>query len=923
MAILIDELFGRLGYKYDPSGMKKFERGISQARARLDSMARLAAVVGAGVTAALGFTGNTILRFERKQNELSSVLSKATSVQLKRLSEQALMLGSTTPKSASQATEAQTELARSGFTVNEVFAATPAVLNSAIAGNLDMATAAKLVAGSLRSYGWEAEKADRMSDILASTTANSAFSMNELRAAMTPIAPLAKKAKLPFENMMAALGVLRTRQFRPEMAGTALRNILAILNEKPSPKVEEGFTKLGLTWAGVNKEFRDTKDIIGVLGTLRSAGLDLPTGLAIFGREAGPAALALADATFEGHALEKVLEDSQGTADKMRKLMSKGLPGEVDKLKSAFEGLQLVLGKAGVTGALEKAAKAVTDVINAIAAAPPKIRALIASALLAGPALLGVGAGLKGISFALGGLVPVATGVGMAAGRMRSSVGRASKGIKTGFATTWMAVSGGASAAFIAAREAAVVSFAAIKRSKRRLDATLAFSGVRGVAATLFSPFRRAGVVAYAAVGEAARVVVSPITGVYAAVKKHGVFGLMQAAAVSAYAGVRYAAAATVAPITGVYAAVKKHGVFGAMQVAAVTAFAGIKVAAAGLQTSLVAVFKAVGGAARLMWLAIGGPVGLAIAAVVLAVIAAWKPLSTFFSGLTSGIKDGSGDIGDAFDKLLDALGPVGDGIRGVFNALGDVWTWLINLFGDQSDEGKSWGEAIVVGIVAAIEAITDLVNWFKDLWALLAAAPEDAFGWIGREFDAAMAGLEGMVPDWARSIFGLDDEAPGANASGVGMMGAVGEGIDSGKGAAVGAVENVAEEMRDFFGSSDAKRGPLSDITAAGRSIIETLAKGVRQAEPLRAALTAGALALPPTADLLANLPVGPPIARQSAFGGERGATTISVNIGQGAIVIHAPGGDPREIAAALGSEMLRESMRALSEELDSVIES
>ena len=224
---------------------------------------------------------------------------------------------------------------------------------------------------------------------------------------MRPVAPLAKKAGLPLENLMASLGVLRTRQFRPEMAGTAIRNIIAILNTKPTAEIEGAFKKLGLTWAGVKKEFEDTKDIIGVMRTLKTAGLDLATGLAIFGREAGPAALALSDAGAEAHDLETVLKTGQGTADKMRKMMSKGLPGAVDQLKSAFEGLQLTLGAAGITGALERVAKAVTNVTNAIGAAPPELQMLMAGALLAGPVLLGVGAALKALSFALGGLLPL------------------------------------------------------------------------------------------------------------------------------------------------------------------------------------------------------------------------------------------------------------------------------------------------------------------------------------------------------------------------------------------------------------------------------------------------------------------------------------------------------------------------------------
>ena len=93
MAILIDELFARLGYKYNPEGLRRFERGIGKARARLDGMSRRVAVVGAGLTGALGYVGKTILSFERKQNELASVYIKETAENLGRLREQAQVAG--------------------------------------------------------------------------------------------------------------------------------------------------------------------------------------------------------------------------------------------------------------------------------------------------------------------------------------------------------------------------------------------------------------------------------------------------------------------------------------------------------------------------------------------------------------------------------------------------------------------------------------------------------------------------------------------------------------------------------------------------------------------------------------------------------------------------------------------------------------
>ena len=52
----------------------------------------------------------------------------------------------------------------------------------------------------------------------------------------------------------------------------------------------------------------------------------------------------------------------------------------------------------------------------------------------------------------------------------------------------------------------------------------------------------------------------------------------------------------------------------------------------------------------------------------------------------------------------------------------------------------------------------------------------------------------------------------------------------ECGKDAVTGAVDDVLSDVRDFFAFSDAKRGPLSDLTASGEAIMTTLAEGVRR---------------------------------------------------------------------------------------------
>ena len=109
-------------------------------------------------------------------------------------------------------------------------------------------------------------------------------------------------------------------------------------------------------------------------------------------------------------------------------------------------------------------------------------------------------------------------------------------------------------------------------------------------------------------------------------------------------------------------------------------------------------------------------------------------------------------------------------------------------------------------------------------------------------------------------------------------------------------------------------KEGPLSRLTEAGRAIIETLADGVTNADPLKASLLAGALALPSLGALTAPLPVGP------LPSGSTSSSAITITFNEGAIQIIAESGDAREIAGAVGQE-LRNQLRAAAEQADSTL--
>ena len=403
-ATVIDRFVATVGWLYDSKGLDKFNKGISGVRGKLDSFAGGAARIGAVVTGALGVVAAKLVTFESAFNELGAVFLTETGENMAKLRSQAEELGRTTAKSATDAVRAQTELARSGLTLQQVLDATPATLALAVAGQLDMAEAAQLTAAAIQSYGFEADDAGRVTDAFALLAARSAFTVRGIGPAFRQAGALAASAGVDFEQSLAALGVLRTGGLIPEQAGTALRNIIAIMSEDPSDKVAKGFEALGLNFEDFRQRFAETGDIVGLFKTLRTAGLDTASALAIFGREAGAGAIILANNADKVGELQTALEDSGGAAQAMADRQLVGLPGALELLRSAAEGVVLALGASGLTAILTRAAEIATDFARAISEAPEWVQRLISGALLLGPALLGIAAAAKGLSFVLGGL---------------------------------------------------------------------------------------------------------------------------------------------------------------------------------------------------------------------------------------------------------------------------------------------------------------------------------------------------------------------------------------------------------------------------------------------------------------------------------------------------------------------------------------
>lgn len=239
-------------------------------------------------------------------------------------------------------------------------------------------------------------------------------------------------------------------------------------------------------------------------------------------------------------------------------------------------------------------------------------------------------------------------------------------------------------------------------------------------------------------------------------------------------------------------------------------------------------------------------------------------PLQRFgaaFGGLRRGIVRFARDGIGALQGFGTAAGRLGGGLGRVFGTIGPL------VGGAAGRIGAGIGR-MAVSLVATIPA---LVSWTASMWAatwpilaVIAAIALIAGGvyliirhwepiaqWFSDLWERIVAPFRAAW-DWLRGLFGAGGEELPETAA---------EGIRGSAAAVGGATEAMAGEATPYLARSDAERGPLSRLTAAGRAIPTTIAAGMLAASPVLAAELPAALGpVPEPAALAAGYVAAPP---------------------------------------------------------------
>ncbi len=238
--------------------------------------------------------------------------------------------------------------------------------------------------------------------------------------------------------------------------------------------------------------------------------------------------------------------------------------------------------------------------------------------------------------------------------------------------------------------------------------------------------------------------------------------------------------------------------------------------------------------------------------AIMLVLGPALNVLSAMFAAAWEGIKIVTFAVWDAIKLTVVTIW------NGIYETICAVWNLITGIFKAAlqvltGDWAGAW-ETIKNTFANVWENIKNIfggiVDWFKGLGTIFLDAGK---GLVNALWDGIVAAWDGLVSGVKDLLSGLRDMLPFSDAkegplsqltaSGSAFVDTFSSGITSAGSVAVDALSGMLEGLRELLPFSDARKGPLSNLTKSGASLLPTFAAGIEQTGKVPTESVAGAL--------------------------------------------------------------------------------
>ncbi|MER6424512.1 phage tail tape measure protein [Streptomyces sp. NPDC001137] len=357
------------------ASMRQLRHGLLGARQEAHHLRGL--LVGGGIVAGLTEIAKEGNEYQRAINKWGAV-TNASGLEMVQAAAKARELGADLKipgTSAAKAADSMLELAKAGQTSTSSIANARAAMQLAAADNLSAADAARYLGDVMDQFGLSSNNAGRAADVLAASANAASGGLQDIYYAMSYTGPVAAQLGISIEDTSAAVAMLARSGILGSKAGTSLRGMLTNLS-RPTARMKRGLAELGIEAWDTRGNFKGLRTVIEGFEQAqhRMSQKDFLGSLAdVVGKPALAGASALAHQGVESFDQMHTAIARTGAAGEIAASQTKGLAGAVTQLKTQASNTGQVLYTAAAPG-LEKVTRLMT---SGMAAATPGMAAAI------------------------------------------------------------------------------------------------------------------------------------------------------------------------------------------------------------------------------------------------------------------------------------------------------------------------------------------------------------------------------------------------------------------------------------------------------------------------------------------------------------------------------------------------------------------
>jgi TP901 family phage tail tape measure protein len=365
--------------------------------ASFNKIANTTGLIGGVLVGAFALAERSAMAFDKQMSAVASVAG-ASAGQLQQLRAAALQAGKDTAFTATQAAQAEEELAKAGISTADILSgALHGSLVLAAAGDIDLARSATIAAQAMTEFGLKGKDVGQIADILVAGANASVTSVSALGESLDQVGSVAANAHFTLSETVGVLSDFAQQGLVGEEAGTALKTMLIKL-QAPTEKSAALMKSLGINVYDSNGQFIGAAELAGQLQTALSGVSEQTRNAAlgtIFGTRAVRGAIDMYKAGSAGIQgwIDQV--DASGAAADAAGMRQDNLSGDVHKLIGSLQALA-INGTSQANQGLRLLAQGAEGAVNAFADLPGPVQAVGGDIVaISGTLLLGTAGFLK------------------------------------------------------------------------------------------------------------------------------------------------------------------------------------------------------------------------------------------------------------------------------------------------------------------------------------------------------------------------------------------------------------------------------------------------------------------------------------------------------------------------------------------------